>query len=269
MSSTEATRGTPRTSRRSSGPPTRAAGRRRAAASARPDDDGCPCCPPWSSSSSRPSCRSSSPSSCRSWTGTRCVRTSVASPGSTTTSPSSPTPRSGRRGLDDHRADRHRRRRQPGPRHADRAAAGPQVPRSGRGPHDDDRAVPRRPRRGGAAVEARAAQPVLRPVQRCAHVDLEPVRLLQPTAGRVAAGLPAAVDRDVADLAVDPVHDADHPRRPAVQAAGRRRGRPGGRGQRAPDLPVPDLPAPAPLPGARRSARAASTSSRTSTRSSS
>ena len=52
------------------------------------------------------------------------------------------------------------------PRPGHRAAAGPQVPRPRHRPHDDDHAVPDRPGGGRAAVEARALQPGVRPVQR-------------------------------------------------------------------------------------------------------
>ncbi len=54
-----------------------------------------------------------------------------------------------------------------GPRH--RAAPRPQVPGSGHRPHDDDHAVPHRAGGRRPAVEARALQPGVRPVQRPAQ----------------------------------------------------------------------------------------------------
>ena len=111
---------------------------------------------------------------------------------------------------------------QPGPGHAHRAAAGPDVPRPRRRPHDDDHAVPDRAGGGGPALEARALQPELRAVQRAAAGDLR--------GERAAAGLDLAAAADLgrgrAGLAVDPVHDADHPGRAAGPAAGRDRGGP-------------------------------------------
>ncbi|CAA9432168.1 MAG: Various polyols ABC transporter, permease protein 1, partial [uncultured Quadrisphaera sp.] len=151
-------------------------------------------------------------------------------------------------------ADRHRRRRQPGARHAHRPAARPQVLRPRRGAHDDDRAVPHRARGRRPAVEARAVQPLVRAVQRHAERDLAVLRRRARPAGRLAHPVPAAVDRAVADLAVDPVHDADPAGRPAVQAPRRRRGGADGRRRRVADLPLHHLPAPAPLPRARRAA---------------
>ena len=76
---------------------------------------------------------------------------------------------------------------------------------------------------------------------------------------RAAAGLDLAaaadVDHRVAGVAVDAVHDADHPGRVAGPAARRHRGGPDRRLLGVADLPLHDLPAPAPVPGARRAAR--------------
>ena len=102
----------------------------------------------------------------------------------------------------------------------DRAAAGPEVPRPRGRPDDDDHPVPDRAGGRRTAVEARALQPGVRPLQRRADLDLR--------RERAAAGLdqqPAAVvDHLRAGLAVDAVHDADPAGRAAEPPARRDRG---------------------------------------------
>ncbi|CAA9316882.1 MAG: Various polyols ABC transporter, permease protein 1, partial [uncultured Nocardioidaceae bacterium] len=159
------------------------------------------------------------------------------------------------RGRRDDRAHRDGGGRQPAAGAGDRAAARPAVPRPRCGPHHDDRPVPDRAGRGCPAVEARAAQPQLRTVQRHPEVGLGTVRLGQPAAAGLAHPVPSAVGRGSPHLAVDALHDAHPAGRPAEPPARRRRGGTHGRSQQLADLPVPHVPAPAPLPGARRPAR--------------
>ncbi|CAA9334789.1 MAG: Various polyols ABC transporter, permease protein 1, partial [uncultured Frankineae bacterium] len=155
----------------------------------------------------------------------------------------------------DHRAHRHGRARQPRPRPGHRAAAGPAVPRSGDRAHDDDRAVPRGAGGGLPALEARSLQPRVRPVQRPAHRAVGTVRVGRPAAGRLDLVHAADRHRGVVDLAVDAVHDAHPAGRAAGPSARRHRGGQARRRDVLADLPLHDLPAPAPVPRAGRAAR--------------
>ena len=117
-------------------------------------------------------------------------------------------------------------------------------------------------------MEARALQPGVRPDQRPAHRRLASSSARTPPQPDWISTTPLGVDHRRAGLAVDAVHDADPAGRAAEPPAGRHRGGPDRRRHAVADLPLHDLPAPAPVPGARRACSGRSTSCRTSTPSS-